>query len=297
MRELVVCSGKGGTGRTSVVAALASVASDLVLADCDVDAANLHLVLAPETEHRASFVSGHVASIRGDDCEGCGECRTLCRFEAVTPATTADGRTVFGIDPLACEGCGVCVQFCPRGAIDLSPARIGRWSRSTTRFGPLIHARLDAGAENSGQLVTLVRQEARREAERRGARLILVDGPPGSGFPVAAAITGADSVLLVTEPGVAALHDLDRILDLAVRVRVPPLVCINKYDLSREETARLEAACAGRRVPVAARIPFDPEVTAAQVAGRSLLETAPDSPAGRALRGLWSDLESRLFRS
>ena len=294
MKELVVCSGKQGTGKTSVVAALAALARDFVLADCDVDAANLHHVLAPKSEHEALFISGDVALIRSHDCESCGECRSLCRFEAISPDEDAAGRPVFRIDPMVCEGCGVCVTFCPTGAIDLSEARSGRWSRSMTRFGPLIHARLDVETENSEKLVALVRQEARREAERLGAGLILVDGPPGSGGPVTAALTGADVALLVTEPGTSGRSDLERIVDLAARCEVPPLVCINKFDLSEERTRMIEAVCRDRKIPIAGRIPIDAAVTRAQFAGRSLLETDPDSPAGRALGDLWAELMIRL---
>ncbi len=198
MTEIVVCSGKGGTGKTSVTAALASLADNVVLADCDVDAADLHLVLAPEHTRTEKFVGGKQAFIQPDLCLGCGQCADLCRFQAITPVAAPDGELAFRVGALHCEGCGVCVHFCPAEAIDFVPSVNGTWHVSSTRRGPMVHACLQPGQENSGKLVTLVRQQARRLAERIGSDLILVDGPPGIGCPVTAALTGADLLLAVT---------------------------------------------------------------------------------------------------
>ncbi len=294
MTELVVCSGKGGTGKTSVLASFAALsAGGAVLADADVDAANLHLVLAPRRCHAEPFISGHVAVIRQQDCTGCGTCHDLCRFDAIVREPGGDGWR-FRVDPAACEGCGVCVHFCPTGAIDFPDARCGEWYLSETPYGPLVHARLEPGAENSGKLVTLVREKARQEAERAGRELILVDGPPGIGCPVTAALTGADVVLLVAEPSLSGLHDLERVVELAAHFGVRALACVNKADLSEELTGRIEQWCAERGVPVAGRIPFDPAVTRAQLEGRSLVEAAPGSAAGRAVRALWERVRREL---
>jgi MinD superfamily P-loop ATPase len=293
MIELVVCSGKGGTGKTSVVASLAALARDLVLADCDVDAANLHLVLEPTRQRSTPFLAGHLAVIRQDECERCGLCADYCQYDAIV-RTVGESEPGYAVDPLACEGCGVCVHFCPLDAIDFPERRCGAWHLSRTRFGPLVHADLDVGAENSGKLVTLVREQAREVATRHGHELILVDGPPGIGCPVTASLTGADLTLLVTEPSLSGMHDLCRVLDLADHFAVPALVCINKYDLNRRLTRRVSDLCAERGVPVVGLIPFEPLAAEAQLAGRSLVEFAPRSAAARAMANVWREVEDVL---
>jgi MinD superfamily P-loop ATPase len=294
MIELVVCSGKGGTGKTSVVAGLASLAEDFVMADCDVDAANLHLVLDPVVEKTTPFIAGHTAQIWQDDCEACGECHALCRFSAINKTEDPAGNLTFEVDPLLCEGCGVCVRFCPTEAIDFPSRRCGEWYESQTLFGPLVHAALDVGAENSGKLVSMVREQAKQIAERSGLDMILVDGPPGIGCPVTAALTGADLTLLVTEPSLSGLHDLRRIVDLAAQFRVPAMVCINKYDLSPRLTSRIEEYCREQNIPVIGKIPFEPLVNDAQAHGRSLVEFAPQSEAAHVMTAIWHGIECHL---
>jgi MinD superfamily P-loop ATPase len=294
MTELVVCSGKGGTGKTSIVASLAALAHQPVLADCDVDAANLHLVLTPTIERTTPFVAGHRAVIRAEDCTACGLCAELCRFEAIDRIEDPLRGAGYRVNPAGCEGCGVCVHFCPAGAIDFPPARCGEWYLSETRFGPLVHANLDVGAENSGKLVTLVRERARLTAAARGRDLILSDGPPGIGCPVTASLTGADHTLLVTEPSQSGLHDLERVLELVDHFGVPAQVCINKFDLSLPLSAAIDAWCAGRGIPVVGHIPFEPLTSEAQVAGCSLVEHAPDCEAAVAIRGVWREVSRRL---
>lgn len=294
MTELVICSGKGGTGKTSVAAAFATLAGDFVLADCDVDAANLHLVMDPVVETTTPFVAGHTAVIRAADCAACGECASLCRFDAVAAIPDGHGGRTYEVDPLQCEGCGVCVRFCSADAIDFPERRCGEWYRSRTARGPMVHAALDVGAENSGKLVTVVREQARLVAGRSGAEMILVDGPPGIGCPVTAALTGSDLTLLVTEPSLSGLHDLGRIADLADHFGVPAMVCINKHDLSPRLTANIEESCRERDLPVVGRVPFDPAVNEAVAAGLSLIEHAPHSEAARALTVMWRRIERRL---
>jgi MinD superfamily P-loop ATPase len=296
MTELVVCSGKGGTGKTSVVAGLAALADGLLLADADVDAANLHLVLSPVRERTTPFEAGHTARIRSRVCAGCGTCQALCRFGAVAHRNAPAGGRVFTVDPLLCEGCGVCVHFCPEGAIEFVSRTCGELLISRTPHGPLVHAALAVGAENSGKLVSLVRAEARRLAAALTLDLILVDGPPGIGCPASAALTGADLTLLVTEPSQSALHDLHRAADLAAHFDVPAVVCINKHDLSPRLTGIIEDECRERDLPVVGRIPFDARVNAAQAAGRSLVELAPRGEAAAALAATWRRVQRRLNR-
>jgi MinD superfamily P-loop ATPase len=285
VRELVVASGKGGTGKTSLTASLAVLAGRAVVADCDVDAADLHLVLAPSPRHRAPFFAGHEARVRPDACTGCGLCVEECRSGAILPV---DGKVV--VEPLLCEGCGLCVHLCPEQAVDFPSRRCGDWFLSETRMGPMVHARLEPGGESSGKLVTLVRREARRVALEGGFDLLLVDGPPGIGCPVIATLTGASELLAVTEPTPSGLADLGRLLELAEHFRVPASVCVNKWDLSGEGTAAVEALARTRRVPVLGRIPYDPRVTAAQVAGRSVVEEG--GRAAAEITELWQRLQS-----
>ncbi len=287
--ELVVCSGKGGTGKTSVVASFAALAGKLVLADCDVDAADLHLVLEPDVKRRERFIAGHVAVVDPTLCNGCQVCEDVCRFDAIR--LQADGAAA--VDPVNCEGCGVCVHFCPRGAIEFPDRDCGEWFVSETRCGPMIHARLGTGAENSGKLVNLVREKARDAAEQRELDLVLVDGPPGIGCPVISAISGADLLLVVAEPTVSGRHDMERLIALAKHFRLPAAVCVNKSDLDRETAEGIAAWCGEQQVPVLGEIPYDIAVTKAQLDGVSVVEHGA-SPAAEALQNLWRATEKAL---
>jgi MinD superfamily P-loop ATPase len=294
VKELVVCSGKGGTGKTSVVAAFAALAPEPVLADCDVDAADLHLVLAPLVQHQEEFRSGREAHIRQDDCAGCGTCRDVCEFDAITVNPDGAGAEVFTVDPLACEGCGVCVHFCPEHAINFPETVCGKWFISQTRHGPLVHARLGIAAENSGKLVTLVRTQARQLAVGQRRELLLVDGPPGIGCPVIASLSGADHVLVVTEPTLSGLHDLVRVVHLARHFNLPVSVCVNKYDINEAVARRIEQHCEMEDLSIVGRIPYDPQVTAAQMASTSVVEHDA-SPAARAIETVWSRVSEQLM--
>ncbi|MBW7863516.1 MAG: ATP-binding protein [Candidatus Hydrogenedentes bacterium] len=293
MRELVVISGKGGTGKTSVVASFAALAENHVLADCDVDAADLHLVLQPETRERHEFRSGNEARINPETCTGCCECLTLCRFGAVHKSVAA-GRVTFSVEPASCEGCGVCVDNCPAGAIDFPERIAGEWFISDTRHGPMVHARLGAAAENSGKLVSLVRREAKRLSGEQGRELILVDGPPGIGCPVIASVTGASMVLIVTEPTLSGRHDLLRVAELARHFRVPAAACVNKWDLNPAMSGAIEEEARGLGVTPVGRIRYDRAVTAAQVAGKSLVEYSENGAASD-LRRVWNSLHNLLI--
>ncbi len=289
MRELVILSGKGGTGKTSVAASFAALAQNAVIADADVDAADLHLVLAPTVEERHDFRSGHEAVIRQADCLKCGACLAHCRFEAVRMDGKEAGEATFTIDPVACEGCGVCVEMCPAEAIDFPERSCGEWYVSQTRFGPLVHARLRPAGENSGKLVTQVRTAARQLAERDARKLIVVDGPPGIGCPVIASVTGASAVLAVTEPTVSGAHDLSRLLKLTKHFGVPAFICVNKWDINPTMTEQIEQQAAADGATVAGRIPYDRAVTAAQVNGQPVV-TYSTGPAAQHIEKLWEHL-------
>ena len=280
--ELVIISGKGGTGKTSVVASFALLAENAVLADCDVDAADLHLVLPPHVEETHAFTAGHEAVVRETDCDACGLCLDVCRFGALSVPPDSLAPVV---DPVACEGCGVCVHLCPARAIDFVPRECGEWYVSSTRSGPMVHARLGIAAENSGKLVSVVRAQARQAAARSGRGLIIVDGPPGIGCPVIAAITGATGVLLVTEPSVSGEHDVERALSLTQHFGIPAAVCVNRWDLSPEATERIEEAARRSGAELAGRIRYDPSVTQAQVQMRPVIDLG--GPAADDIRAVW----------
>ncbi|MBD3315977.1 MAG: 4Fe-4S dicluster domain-containing protein [Chitinivibrionales bacterium] len=261
MKEIVVISGKGGTGKTSIAASFASLAGGTaVLADCDVDAADLHLILKPHIKQRTEFRSGHRAVIVNSKCTGCGTCENLCRFDAVRRAENG----TYSIDPVACEGCGVCVRFCPADAVDFPEETCGEWFVSDTRFGTMVHARLGVAAENSGKLVTLVRNEANKTALKQGADFIVVDGSPGIGCPVIASLTAADAALIVTEPTVSGEHDLGRIAELTKRLNIPTMVCVNKWDINRSAADRIVEFAESHGIKTAGRIRYDKAVTEAQ---------------------------------
>ena len=289
IQECVIISGKGGTGKTSVTASFAALsAGRAVLADCDVDAADLHLVLTPKIVAKTDFRSGNEAVIRSEACTGCGTCAELCRFDAIHYVKRPFGKALYEVAPVACEGCGVCVRFCPAQAIAFPERLCGEWMLSETRCGPMVHACLCAAAENSGKLVATVRQEARRVAKERGLPLIITDGPPGIGCPVIASVTGADRVLVVTEPTVSGEHDLARVLQLARHFEVPTFVCVNKWDINPEMTERIEQAARKAGATVAGRIRYDRAVTVAQRAEQAVVET--DAPSAEDVCAVWRQM-------
>jgi len=284
MKELVVLSGKGGTGKTSIVGSLAALAEDKILADCDVDAADLHLLLEPVVRQKHEFWSGQVAVIDQEKCTQCGLCSELCHFAAIED---------FTVDPVSCEGCGFCSHICPAEAITMKENLSGHWFISDTKYGPLVHARLGIAQENSGKLVALVRQQAREMAEKQGADCIISDGPPGIGCPVTSSLSGAHIALLVTEPTLSGIHDLERVIGVCRHFGVPALVCINKYDINEENSRRIEDYCREQGIEVAARIPFDNIVTEAMVKGLPVVKYS-DSPVSRQIKQLWQNIAARL---
>lgn len=315
MKQLVILSGKGGTGKTCVAAAFAHLAAEgeptvrAVLADADVDAANLELVLQPHTLETHEFVGGAVAVIDPEKCENCGICAQVCRFDAISPCpggllrdlpvTMSPHHPVsvspcHVVDPIACEGCAACVYQCPEGAIHMEPQLAGHWFRSESRYGPLYHAALRPAQENSGKLVTLVKQQARLQALDDGYDAVLVDGPPGIGCPVISAAAGADLALIVAEPTAAGIHDMARVLATVTHFRVPALVCINKSDIYPAGTAQIEAYCQENAIEVIGRIPFDAQVTQAMVQGQPVTAFSMEAPASQALRTIWQRLAAKI---
>ena len=295
MKEIVVISGKGGTGKTSIAASFASFASGkAVLADCDVDAADLHLILKPDIKNSFEFKSGHIARINQDKCTGCGKCMQLCRYEAVSINETGKKATnSFVIDPVSCEGCGVCVHFCPESAIDFPEEVCGEWFISQTRFGPMIHAKLGIAAENSGKLVTLVRNEGKKIAQNQNLEYLIIDGSPGIGCPVIASLTAADLALIVTEPTVSGIHDTKRIAGLTKRLNIKALICVNKWDINPEASEAIREFSESAQIPFAGLVRYDKVFTNAQRQELSIPEF-DDGPVTDDIRKVWESVLKNL---
>jgi MinD superfamily P-loop ATPase len=288
MREIVIISGKGGTGKTSLTGAFAHLAANKVICDLDVDVPDLHLLLRPTRERTEEFHSGYEAQIDGARCNSCGVCASLCRFGAIR-----EGEQGFLVDPIRCEGCKVCVAFCPVEAVRFELKHCGQWYVSSTRFGPLVHAQLIPGAENSGRLVMVLKQQARELAKANGLDLVVCDGAPGIGCPVISSLSGTDLAVAVTEPTPSGRHDLERVAELCRHFQVAFAVIINKHDLNLDEVARIETFCRERSYQVLARLPHDPIVTQAMIQGLVVTEL-PETEFSRELRQTWARIEDLL---
>jgi MinD superfamily P-loop ATPase len=279
VKEVVVVSGKGGTGKTCIAGSFAALASNKVMADADVDAADLFILLEPNIRKRESFRGGYTASIDKESCVECGECLDLCRYNAIS--------SDYVVDKVDCEGCGVCAYFCPEKAIEMNQNVCGEWFVSDTRYGPFVHARLGIAEENSGMLVTIVRQNAKRIAEEQNLNLVIVDGPPGIGCPVIASVTGANLVFIVTEPTPSGLHDMQRVVSLAKHFGIPAAACVNKYDLNLEMSDRIRKHCEQNAVQFLGMIPYDPVVSRALVEKKIVVEYSNGRVATE-IRKIWS---------
>lgn len=299
MKQLVILSGKGGTGKTSVAAAFAHLAFagpsrlKTVLADADVDAANLDLVLQPRKLEEHEFFGGAVAIIDESLCQGCGTCEQVCRFDAIL-APESGTASAYQVDPITCDGCAACVYQCPCEAIRMEVQLAGHWFRSQSRYGPLFHAELRPAQDNSGKLVTLVKQQARLLGLDTNAELVIVDGPPGIGCPVISAAAGADLALIVAEPSAAGIHDLQRVLQMTTHFRLPALVCVNKADIYPQGTEQIEKYCLQNKVEVVGRIPFDEIVTQAMVSGEPVTEYMPAALISQVMGSIWQQVVIRL---
>jgi MinD superfamily P-loop ATPase len=284
MKQITIISGKGGTGKTTITAAFSYLAQKAVLADCDVDAADLHILLDPAVQRTEEFSGGKTAVIQKSLCTQCGACRELCRFDAIHGLE---------IDPVSCEGCGVCAALCPEKAITMVNKLSGHWFVSDTRNGPMVHARLGIAEDNSGKLVSMVRQEARRVAEEKSLEYVIIDGPPGIGCPVIASITGVDLVLVVTEPTLSGLHDLKRVLATAGHFNIPAAVCVNKFDINPENTRVIEEFCAQQEVRVVGKVPYNRCVVAALMQKNTVFEH-PCGEVSAEISRMWDTLRSMM---
>ena len=284
MKQLTVISGKGGTGKTTLTAAFASLVDRKVLADCDVDAADLHLILNPTVKRREPFSGGRSPVVDAEKCTGCGICTEVCRFDAIE-----DGE----VDLIACDHCGLCVHACPENAITMEEDVNGEWFVSETDYGPMVHARLGMGEENSGKLVTVVRKQSSEIAKERNLDLVIIDGPPGIGCPVIASVTGVDLVLVVVEPTLSGIHDMERILGLAGHFKIPALACINKYDINLDNTKEIRVYCERHGVKVVGMMPFDSKVIDALVQRKSIVEY-PCGAVTKAVTEIWKEVSDRL---
>lgn len=295
MKELVVISGKGGTGKTSLVASFAALAQNAIIADCDVDAADLHLVLTPSIQAQFDFSGGKKARIIWEDCTSCGLCVENCRFDAIVypDGTGGEPSGIPTVRSVFCEGCGVCSRVCPSDAIAFEPALSGQWCISNTRFGPLVHARLGIAQGNSGKLVTILREEAKKIAEQNGHDIIISDGSPGIGCPVIASLTGAHLVLVVTEPTQSGLHDLMRVTQLTDYFKIPTTMCVNKWDLNEQMAEEIESLAGEKGVKSVGRVRYDSAITRAQVEKSSVIEYT-DGPVSQDIRAVWESLSGIL---
>lgn len=285
MKEILIISGKGGTGKTSITGAFAVLAENKVMVDCDVDAADLHLILDSSVQESHEFYGSKLPVIDREKCIQCGKCEEFCRFDAIKNLE---------VIPYSCEGCEGCYHLCPAGAISLQDRLSGHWFISTTKYGPLVHARLGIAEENSGRLVAEVRKNARSLAESRGLDLIITDGPPGIGCPVVSSLSGVDLVLLIAEPTVSGIHDLERIVSVARHFYVEPIVCINKYNLDIKKAREIEDYCNNEGIEVAGRLSFDPVITRAMVMGKPVVETDPDAELSKQIMNLWHVVMAKL---
>jgi MinD superfamily P-loop ATPase len=288
MKQLTILSGKGGTGKTTITASFAVLAKNAVVADCDVDAPDLHMLLHPKIVETQEFKGSKLAIIDEETCVECGLCREKCRFSAVTED--------FKINPFACEGCGVCVIVCPVNAITLSERVSGHAYISKTENGFMAHAMLSPGEANSGKLVTLVRQNAKILAEREHSDLVIIDGSPGIGCPVIASVTGVDAGLVVAEPTLSGIHDLERALQLLAHFGVPPFVCVNMYDINKDNTEKIVSFCKENGIEFVGKIPFNPLVTEAMVNGKPIVKYASESDVAREIQRVWETILSALRR-
>ncbi|HIP39425.1 MAG TPA: (4Fe-4S)-binding protein [Desulfocapsa sulfexigens] len=287
MKEVIILSGKGGTGKTSLIGSFAHLADNKILVDCDVDASDLHLLLSPRPVEEHDFVSGVKARVETDRCSTCGMCAEVCQFDSVTMGDTAT------ISELACEGCGVCAHFCPEQAIVLDKNHCGSWYISDTDYGPLVHAELFAGEENSGKLVSHIKNQAKQLAQSNNTDLILIDGSPGVGCPVIASLSNVDLAVVITEPTLSGKHDLERILDLTDHFKIPALVCINKWDIHPEMSTIIETACKKRKIELLGKIPFDPAVIECQIQGQPVT-SSDTSLAAYSIRAVWETLQKKI---
>jgi MinD superfamily P-loop ATPase len=285
MTEIAILSGKGGTGKTSLTASFATLESEVVVADCDVEAANLYIILQPDNYLEEKFITGHKAVINRETCSNCGLCIDYCRFDAIS---LQQGQVTISLT--ACDGCMLCERICPNKSINMLPNDNSRWFKGSFRNGWIVHARLEPGEENSGKLVNVVRKQAREVAKESGCNIIIIDGPPGIGCPAISSVTGAKKAIIVTEPTCSGFHDLRRILELTDNFKVKSYVVINKYDLNLDITCQIRDWCFEKKIPVIGKIPFDPCMVEAMLNCKSIVEWKPESAISKEITTIWHQL-------
>ncbi|HHB75509.1 MAG TPA: (4Fe-4S)-binding protein [Desulfobulbus sp.] len=285
MREILIISGKGGTGKTSLTAAFAHISGSKIICDLDVDTPDLHLLLQPDHVKEVEFHAGNEAKIDPAGCISYGICEDMCRYNAIHQKNDT-----FVVDPIRCEGCKVCVTFCPEQTISFPEKHCGTWYVSSTRFGTMVHAQLFPGEENSGRLVSLLKNEAKKLAKEKNIDCILSDGAPGIGCPVISSLSGTDFVVLVTEPTPSGRHDLERVAALCEHFRLRAGVIVNKADLNVDETENIERFCREKEYPLLAKLPHDTLVTEAMVKGLAVTECG-ESVIGTEIRSAWEKIE------
>lgn len=283
MKQIIIISGKGGTGKTVITGAFAALAKNKVMADCDVDAADLHLLLQPKIKERHEFRSGQAAIIDKKICQRCSVCISICRFNAISDD--------FVVDPISCEGCGFCSHICPAQAIRMEENVSGEWFISETRFGPMVHAKLGIAEENSGKLVSLVRKKAKELAEKNNCDWVIIDGAPGIGCPVIASLSGIDCAVVVTEPTLSGLHDADRVIKVAAHFRVPVKLVVNKFDLNVDMTGKIEEYCLHNDIHLLGKVRFDEDVVKAMIDGKTIIEYS-DGKAKKEISKIWDDFQN-----
>jgi len=283
--EIAVISGKGGTGKSSISASLAAIGKNIVLADCDVDAANMHVLFQPELIDSQIYVSGSKAIINHEACSGCGLCSYYCRFGAIS---MKDDMPV--LDEISCDGCKLCSRVCPEEAIAMAPSDQSRMHAANFRFGKMVYGQLAPGEENSGKLVNMVREKARLLKKENALTTILIDGPPGIGCPVISSVSGVDKVLVVTEPSLSALHDLERVLSITAKFSIKTAVLINKFDLEETISEKVENLCSKLQIPIIGKLPYDSRVTEAMVNNQTIIEWMPDSSLSRELNSVYQKI-------
>jgi MinD superfamily P-loop ATPase len=287
MKQIAVISGKGGTGKSSISAAFATLNGEVVIADCDVDAANLYLLLNPSDEEEQVYIGSHKAVIDQNLCSGCGLCVDYCRFDAISRHD--DSVTVDGI---SCDGCFLCSRICPENAINMVPEDTSRLYSGSFRNGKMLYGRLAPGEENSGKLVNMVREKAKQISVEHNLETIILDGPPGIGCPVISTITGTDKIIIVTEPTISGLHDLQRAAALVMQSDRKPYVIINKWNLNPVISNQIREWCDDNNISLAGSLPFDRKMVEAMLQGKTIAELAPENEISIELKRIWNKMLS-----